>query len=95
MKPSSAGLAGLTVSVVRLQCPLDISDITLKTTCSPQADLLALRRVFGFWAASGLVPGSSLLGICLRLGEDLSLDIAAGDDDPGPLGLHGWIMLLC
>ncbi|CAE7820769.1 USP27X [Symbiodinium sp. CCMP2592] len=23
---------------------------------------------------------------------DLSLDIAAGDEDPGPLGLHGWIM---
>ncbi|OLP99200.1 Ubiquitin carboxyl-terminal hydrolase 27 [Symbiodinium microadriaticum] len=32
--------------------------------------------------------------ISLRCEEflDLSLDIAAGDDDPGPLGLHGWIM---
>ncbi|CAE7235047.1 UBP23 [Symbiodinium natans] len=23
---------------------------------------------------------------------DLSLDVAAGEDDPGPLGLHGWVM---
>ena len=60
-----------------------------------KADHAAPRRVFGTLAAAGVIAYQMLPLVVETTIKDLSLDVAAGEDDPGPLGLHGWVMPFC